>query len=149
MKEGFKTINEILLEVAEEEGMSWTEIEDVWLHQKSYIVKQMDKKEVYAIFIPSIGTLSLNVKQFIKEIKYKNKEFYQNFIDKVKNLKENKNYTKYGNSHKKTTGIHRIVKYIVTNFEVEEIKKRKLVLHKKCWELISKYSNGILKKKHD
>lgn len=147
MKEGFKTINEILREVAKEEDMSWAEIEDVWLHQKNYILKQMEEKEVYAIFIPSIGTLSLNVKQFIKEIKYKNKEFYQKIIHKAEGLKKNKNYTKYGNSHKKTTGVHRLVKYIVNNFEVEEIKKRKLVLHKKCWEIISKYSNGILKKK--
>lgn len=149
MQEGFKSIKEILYEVAEEEGMTWTEIEDLWLHQKKYIKKKMDQEDVYAIFIPSIGTLSLNVKQYIKEIKHKNRKFYKNFRDKVEKLKANENYTKYGNSHKKTTAIHRLVNYIIDKFEIEESKKETLIIHKKCWDIISKYSNGVLKKKEN
>jgi len=147
MKEGFKSVKEILKEVAEDEGMTWTEIEDVWLHQKSYIKKQMEEEEVYSILIPFIGTLSLNVKQYIKEIKHKNRKFYKNFIDKVEKLKLHEKYSKYANSHKKTTGIHRLVKYIVKNFNVEDYKKEYLATHRQCWDIISKYSNGVLKKK--
>lgn len=149
MKEGFKSVKEILLEVAEDEGMTWTEIEDVWLHQKKFIKDKMEEEEVYSIFIPFIGTMSLNVKQYIKEIKYRNKDFYSKFISKVEKLKNHKNYTKYGNSHKKTTAFHRLVSYIIDKFEVEENKKYTLLAHKKCWELISKYSNGVLKKKEN
>lgn len=149
MREGFKSIKEILKEVAEDEGMTWTEIEDLWLHQKNYVKKQMEKEDVYAIFIPFIGTLSLNVKQYVKEIKHKNRKFYKNFINKVEKLKIHENYTKYGNSHKKTTAIHRLVNYIIDKFEIEESKKETLIIHKKCWDIISKYSNGVLKKKTD
>lgn len=149
MKEGFRSIKDILKEVAKEEGMTWTEIEDVWIHQKKYIKSKMEDKETYAIFLPFIGTLSLNVKQYIKEIKHKNRKFYKNFIDKVENLKNHKNYTKYSNSHKKTTAIHRLVNYIITKFDIEEDKKKTLTIHKKCWNIISKYSNGVLKNKED
>lgn len=145
MEEGFKSIRDILKEVAEDEGMTWTEIEDVWIHQKKYIKNKMENKEVYAIFLPFIGTLSLNTKQYIKEIKYKNRKFYKNFINKVESLKKHDNYTKYGNAHKKTTAIHRLVNYIINNFDIEEKKKETLTIHKKCWDIISKYSNGVLK----
>lgn len=149
MEEGFKSMKEILLEVAEDEGMTWTEIEDVWLHQKKYIKKKMEEEDVYAIFIPFIGTLSLNVKQYIKEIKHKNRKFYKNFIEKVEKLLKHENYTKYGNAHKKTTAIHRLVSYIIDTFDIDEDKKEALVTHKKGWDIISKYSNGVLKKKEN
>lgn len=149
MQEGFKSIKEILYEVAEEEGMSWTEIEDVWLHQKKYINKKMEEPDVYAIFLPFIGTLSLNIKQYIKGIKHKNRKFYKDFIEKVEKLKKHENFGKYANAHKKSTAIHRLAAYIIDKFVVEEEKKKVLVTHKKCWDLISKYSNGALKKKED
>ena len=82
--------------------------------------KKMEEEDVYAIFIPFIGTLSLNVKQYIKEIKHKNRKFYKNFIEKVEKLLKHENYTKYGNAHKKTTAIHRLVSYIIDTFDIDE-----------------------------
>ena len=52
MEEGFKTIQEILKEVAEDEGMTKRQIKDLWSHHKSYIINQMKSPEVYAIHIP-------------------------------------------------------------------------------------------------
>lgn len=146
MKEGFKPIKEILIEVAKEEGMSWREIEDIWLHQIRYIKHKMSLKEVYAIFLPYLGTLSLNVKQFKKEIKFKSRSFYKDFIEKVKDLQQHPKYTLYRNAHKKTTGIHKLVNYVVNNFKVKKVEKKDFSIHKKCWDLISKYSNNVLKK---
>jgi hypothetical protein len=146
MKEGFKTVEEILLEVAKEEGMTLKEVKDVWDHQKVYIKKKMEQENVYSIFLPSIGTLSLNVKQYTKEIKGKARSFYKDFINKVDNLVKHDNYSEYKNAHKKITGVNRLARYIVAHYETGIAKSKKILEHKKCWEIISKYSNGAFKK---
>lgn len=147
MKEGYKTVDEILLEVAKEEGMTLKETKDLWNHQKEYIKKQMEKEDVYSIFLPFIGTLSLNVKQYIKEVKGKKKSFYANFISKVEKLLNHENYLEYNNSHKRVTGVNRLARYIVSKYITEEVKSKKIIEHKKCWEVIGKYSNGSFNKK--
>ena len=146
MKEGFKTVNEILKEVAAEEGMTQKEIRDIWAHQKEYIKIQMEKEEVYAIFLPYIGTLSLNVKQFYNEIKGKSRNFYANFIHKVDKLLQHEKYGEFTNSHKRVTGVNRLTRHIIKNYITEENKSKKLIDHKKCWGIITKYSNGTLNK---
>ena len=147
MKEGFKTIQEIIKEVGEEEGFSYNEMEDIWIHQRNYIKKMQEKEGVYAIFLPFIGTLSLNVKQAKKELKGKSKEFYKNFLKKVEDLQLHPNYTQYHNSHKKVTGVNRLARNIIRRFETFIEKERKLIPHKDCWEIIEKYSNNIFTKK--
>jgi len=146
MEEGFKTVDQILIEIAKEEGMSLKEVRDIWSHQKIYIKKQMEKEAVYSIFIPYIGTLSLNVKQYTKEIKGKAKIFYKEFIEKVEKLKVHANYSEYANSHNRITGVNRIARYIIAHYETGVLKSKKILEHKKCWEIISKYSNGAFKK---
>ncbi len=147
MKEGFKNVKDILKEVAEEEGLSVKEINDLWRHQKIYIKKQQSLKGVYSIFLPFIGTLSLNVKQAEKEIKGKSKEFYKEFLEKIKLLKLHPNYREYSNAHKKVTGVNRLARYVIRNYDTGIEKTKKILLHKQCWDIISKYSNKIFKKK--
>ena len=149
MREGFKSIKEILKEVAEDERMTWTEIEDLWLHQKNYVKKQMEKEDVYAIFIPFIGTLSLNVKQLTAELKGKNKRKHKKIINKVENLKNHENYTKYRNSHKKITGVNRLARYIISKYNTGLDRSKNLLTRHKCWEIISKYSNGNFEKREE
>lgn len=147
MKEGFRTDEDILREVAKEEGMTIHEIRDVWLHQRKYINKLQEEEGIYAIFLPYIGTLSLNVKQFKKELRYKNKPTYTAFIEKVNKLENDERYKKYGNAHKKTTGIHKLTNYIINNYKTDLIFKKVLAFHKECWSIIEKYSNDVLEKK--
>lgn len=146
MKEGFRSIEDILIEVGEEEGMSFKEMNDIWEHQKKYIKKQMDSEEVYAILLPFIGTLSLNVKQFTKQLKGKTRSFYKNFISKVDKLQQHENYSEFGNSHKRITGVNRLTRYIINKYNTEIIKSKRLLVHNKCWSIIEKYSNGIYEK---
>lgn len=141
MKEGFKSIDEILAEVGKEEGMSLREMKDLWGHQKKYIQKQMDTEGVYAIFLPYIGTLSVNVKQYAKEIKNKTRSVYKSFIDKVASLKKHKNYTKSANAHKKITGVNRLARHIITNYHTGLERSKNILVHYKCWDIIAKYSN--------
>ena len=149
MKEGFKSINEILLEVAEEEGMTEREIKDLWKHQIKYTQQQMDTDGVYAIFLPFIGTLSLNVKQLTAELKGKNKRKHKKIINKVENLKNHENYTKYRNSHKKITGVNRLARYIISKYKTGLDRSKNLLTRHKCWEIISKYSNGNFEKREE
>lgn len=149
MKEGFKSINEILLEVAEEEGMTEREIKDLWKHQIKYTQQQMDTDGVYAIFLPFIGTLSLNVKQLTAELKGKNKRKHKKIINKVENLKNHENYTKYRNSHKKITGVNRLARYIISKYNTGLDRSKNLLTRHKCWEIISKYSNGNFEKREE
>lgn len=149
MKEGFKTVDEILAEIGEEEGMSLKEMKDLWGHQKKYIQKQMDTEGVYAIFLPYIGTLSINVKQFTKEIKNKTRSIYKDFIDKVFNLKNHENYTKFGNAHKRVTGVNRLTRYIISNYYTGIEKSKNILINNKCWSIIEKYSNGGYKKREE
>lgn len=149
MKEGFKSINEILLEVAEEEGMTEREIKDLWKHQIKYTQQQMDTDGVYAIFLPFIGTLSLNVKQLTAELKGKNKRKHKKIINKVENLKNHENYTKYRNSHKKITGVNRLARYIISKYNTGLDRSKNLLTRHKCWEIISKYSNCNFEKREE
>lgn len=146
MKEGFKSINEILLEVAEEEGMDFAEIKDVWKHQKKYVKQQMDSEKVYAIFLPFIGTLSLNVKQYTREIRGKTRSLYEKLISKIKKLKNHENYTGYGNAHKKVTGVIRLTEHIISNYKTGLESKKNMLIHSKCWDVLSKHSNGAFNK---
>lgn len=145
MKEGYKSIEDILKEVGEEEVMSQREMNDLWKHQKDYINKKQEEEGVYAIFVPFIGTLSLNVKQYTAEVRSKNKSYYKEFTDKINKLKSDIRYVKYSNAHKKVTGVHRLIKYITEKFETEK-NLRKWLASKTTerWELISKYSNNKL-----
>jgi hypothetical protein len=149
LKEGYKDINEILREVGEEEGLNMNEMKDIWRHQKKYINQKQEEDGVYAIFIPFIGTLTLNVKQYTKEIRHRNKYYYTEFIKKVEKLKNDIRYKKYSNAHKKTIGIHKLVNYITNKFETEKNFRQYVKNPKNCWELISKYSNDKLKKKDE
>jgi hypothetical protein len=147
MKEGFKSIDEILEEVAKDEGMTLKETTDLWNHQKKYIKDQMDKEGVYAIFLPFVGTLSLNTKQYVKEIRGKVKELYLDFINKAEKLKEHENYTYFKNSHKKVTGVNRLARYIIRYYDTGVTRGKKLMAHNKCWDIIYKYSNNNYSKR--
>jgi len=147
VKDGFKTIQEILEEVAEDEGMSKREIQDLWEHQKKYIKKQMEEENVYAISLPYIGNLSLNLKQASKEIRGLNKVVYKEFIEKTNNLVSHKDFKIFGNAHKRVTGVNRLARRIIKNFHTEIDKPRRLIMHKKCWDIIAKYSNDMYKKR--
>jgi hypothetical protein len=149
MKDGYKSINEILKEVAEEEGMPLKEIIDLWKHQKTYIKKLMDAPNIFAIFLPYIGTLSLNVKQYTKEIKNKSRSLHSGFIDKVAILKTHPEYSQFGNSHKRVTGVNRLTRYIIRTYETGLKRSNRIIEHTKCWDIISKYSNDIYKKKEE
>tara|TARA_R110002012_G_scaffold119169_2_gene268160 strand:- start:161 stop:604 length:444 start_codon:yes stop_codon:yes gene_type:complete len=147
MKEGYRSLKEILKEVGEEEGLSMKEINDIWLHQKTYIKKSMEMEGVYSILLPFIGTLSLNVKQYAKEIKGKKREFYDNFTKKVEELKKHPNYSQYENAHKRVTGVNRLARYIISKYDTGLKKNKKLIVKSKCWKIIEKYSNGVFEKK--
>lgn len=146
MREGYKSIKDILTEVAEEEGMTYRELKDVWNHQKHYIKKLMDKENIYAIFLPTIGTLSLNTKQADREKRGKDKSYYKSFLEKVEALKNHENYRTYKNSHKRVTGVNRLYRYINSTYETGT-EEKKLSPHKECWNTILKYSNNVYKKK--
>ncbi len=147
MKDGFKSIEDILDEVGEEEGLSYREIRDLWTHQKLYINKQMETDYVYAIFIPSIGTLSLNVKQAEKELRGKPRKRFLNFTNKVNLLKKHPNYKESANSHKRVTGVNRLARYIINHYETGIQKIKRLIPHRDCWGVIEKYSNNKFTKK--
>ena len=147
MFDGFKSIDTILKEVAEEEGMPLREVKDLWKHQKTYIKELMDTPNIFAILLPYIGTLSLNVKQYKKEIKNKSRSFHSNFINKVEALQEHTEYSQYGNSHKKVTGVNRLARYIIRTYETGIKRNYKILEHAKCWDIISKYSNDKYEKK--
>lgn len=149
MKEGYKSIEEILQEVADEEGIDIREIKDVWKHQKFYVKNQMDAKGVYAIFLPFIGTLSLNTKQFSVEIKGRIRGLYKNFVNKVNDLENHENYNKFANSHKKLTGVNRLARRVIKKYKTGLKTTRSLLVHNKCWEIIAKYSNGVYDKNND
>ncbi len=147
MKEGYKSIEEILIEVGEEEGLSLPEMKDIWEHQKKYTQEQMDTDGVYAIFFPFIGTLSLNTKQVYKELKGRPRILYKSIIDKVDDLVKHVKYTKYVNVHKRVIGVNRLTRYIVKTYHTNIDKSKRLLMHTDCWNIIEKYSNGALKKK--
>lgn len=149
MQEGYKSIKEILKEVGEEENLTLNEMNDLWNHHKKYINKKQEESGVYAIFLPYIGTLSLNVKQYKKEIKHKNRTFYSKFSQKVNSLISDPNYKKYSNAHKKVTGVHRLIKYVTENYKTKKPLEYYIEFHKKCWNLIAKYSNDKLKIKNE
>ena len=149
MKDGYKSINDILKEVAQDEGMSFREVRDLWGHQKKYIKKQMETDGVYAIFLPYIGTLSLNVKQFHKELRGKCKERYADFIQKVKNLENDHRYTEFNNAHKRITGVNRIARYLIRHYHTGIEKIKKILPHKYCWPIIEQYSNGVFEKRDE
>lgn len=146
MKEGYKTIDEILKEVAKEEGISLKEVEDIWKHQESYAKKQMDKEGVYAIFLPFIGTLSLNTSQYSKEIKGRIRGLYKTIVNKVSKLKKHENYGEYANAHKKTTGVKRLASKVIKDFETE-VEDSEVLTNSELWSIVSKYSNGVYSKK--
>jgi len=147
LKEGTRYIQDILHEVAEEEGMSKKEIRDVWNHQKRYIKQLMDKPGIYSIDIPFLGTLCYNTKYFDKFIEKKwKKDKYKGQIQKSKEIKEHSNYTLYSNAHKRVPGVLRMARSIIRRFETG-IKKRKLIAHKKCIQIISNFSNELYNKK--
>lgn len=147
MKEGFKTIAEILEEVGEEEGFSKREMRDIWKHQESYVKSLMEEKEVYAISLPYIGTLSFNVKQFKKEIITRSKKVHAKTIAKAKALQNMPNYNFYENSHKRVTGVNRLARYIISKYNTGVENTKRIIRHKKCWEIITKYSNGVYQNK--
>ena len=149
MKDGFKSIEEILEEVGAEEGMSIEEMRDIWEHQKTYTKKRMEEEGVYAIFLPFIGTLSLNVKQFKKQLKGKTRSLHENFIRKTKSLLEDENFGQYNNSHKKITGVNRLARYIIKSYHTGIDKSKRLLVHTKCWDIIEKYSNGAFEKREE
>lgn len=146
MKEGHKDIKDILKEVGQEVNLSEKEMQDLWEHQKRYINKLQEKEDVFAIFLPYIGTLSLNTRQYKREIKIKNRVFYKNFSAKVKKLMNHENFTMHQNAHKKTTSIHRLTKYILNHYNAEDDMKKTLPFHRKCWNIIAKYSNDVYQK---
>lgn len=149
MEEGFKSIDEILEEVAKEEKMTKSEIRDLWNHQKIYTQKQMDKEGVYAIFLPFIGTLSLNIKQYTKELRRKKRNVYKTLTNKVIKLKEHENFSKHSNSHKRVIGVNRLTRYIINHYHTGLHKSKKILKHEKCWDVITKYSNGVFKKREE
>jgi hypothetical protein len=146
VKEGHKDIKDILKEVGDEEGFSEKEMMDLWEHQKRYINKLQDTEDVYAIFLPYLGTLSLNTKQYKRDIKVKNRSFYKDFGDKVKKLMKHKDFTLCQNAHKKTTSVHRLTKYLLRYYDTGLEVKETLKKHNRCWEVIAKYSNNVFKK---
>lgn len=147
MKEGTRYIEDILLEVGEEEGMSKSEMNDLWNHQMAFVKKQAEKEGVYSIFLPYIGTMTLNVKQVLKEMRKRHKRHYLDLIDKVKKLKKHENYTTYNNAHKRVTAANRLARRIIKNYVTDMDKNTRLLFREECWPLISKYSNKILNKK--
>lgn len=149
MKEGVRTIEEILIEVGKEEGMSLLEMKDIWKHQRNYVKKQMDTEGVYAIFLPYIGTLSLNIKQYKKELRGKTRSIYKNFIDKANSLVKHENYSKFGNTHKRVTGVNRLARYVIKHYHTGIEKSKKLLISSKCWEIIEKYSNSSFEKRKE
>lgn len=149
LKDGYKDIKEILKEVAMDEGMTYTEIRDVWEHQKHYIKKKMEEKGVYSIFLPWIGTLSLNVKQFKVEIKGKTRKFYKDFIEKKEELEKDPRYKPTGNAHKRVTGVNKLARNIIRHYHTERDYVRKLIPQKECWPIIEKYSNGGYEKRDE
>lgn len=149
MKEGHKSIDDILREVAEDEGMNFRQIRDVWKHQKLYIKKKMEQDDVYAIFLPSLGTLCLNTKQYLRERRGKNREYYKTLKEKVERLINHQRYGIYGNAHKKITGVNKIARYVIKHFHTGIEVTRKIIPHKICWPIIEKYSNGGYEKRDE
>lgn len=144
---GVRRIESILEEVAEEEGLSKSEINDLWRHQKSYIKKLIDREEVYTIQIPFIGALCHNTKIFDK---FKKSRSRKGSLDKVEEknnkIKEHENFGIYSNAHKRVPGIMRMARSILTRYE-SKIKKKRLMAQKKCISLIEEYSEGLMTKK--
>lgn len=149
MKEGVRTIEEILIEIGKEEGMSLSEMKDIWKHQRDYVNKQMDTEGVYAIFLPYIGTLSLNIKQYTKEVRGKTKSIYQDFINKANSLVKHENYQQFSNSHKRITGVNRLARYIIKNYHTGIERSKRIIVSSKCWEIIEKYSNSSFEKRKE
>lgn len=147
MKEGYKDIDDILKEVAEDENMTIKEVRDLWEHQKLYIKKQMDEEGVYSIFLPYIGTLSLNVTQVKKEIQWSVRQNHVKFLEKVEALKNHEKFNLCENSHKRVTGVNRLARYIIKNFYSGIESVAKLIKHKECWEVIEKHSNSPFDKR--
>lgn len=149
MKEGFRDIRDILKEVGEEEGFTYTEMNHLFKHQKHYINKLQEQEGVYAIFFPFLGTYAINVKQAEREIRGKSKNHYAKFLKKIEVLKKHPKYKKNANAHKRVIGLNRIVRYITRTFEtgIEPIKF--LYPHRKCWDIVQKYSNNFYKKKDE
>lgn len=149
MKEGFITDDEILKELSKETDFSYSELKDIWIHQREYIKQMMEEEDVYSIFIPHIGTLCLNTKQARLEAKGKIKENYVDFFDKLDRLENHPNYTYYSNPHKKITGVNKLARNIHRNFETGIKRLKKLIPHKKCWDIIENHSNGKYEKRDE
>lgn len=144
---GVRQIESILEEVAIEEGLSKSEINDLWRHQKNYIKKLIDSEEVYVIQIPFIGSICHNTKVFDK---FKKSRSRKGSLDKVEEknskIKEHKNFGMYSNAHKRVPGVMRMARSILTRYE-SKIKKKRLMVQKKCIALIEYYSEGLMNKK--
>ncbi len=147
MKEGYKDIKEILQEVGEEEGMSSREMNDLWKHQIVYTKLMMEKEGVYAILLPYIGSLNINIKQAERELINKKKELYTSFLDKVDKMLNHFKYGKYNNAHKKMTGVNKMAQRIVNYFFTGEVKYKEYIKHDKCYDLIENYSNDKYEKR--
>lgn len=147
MEKGYKSIEEIIREVAEEEGLNFRETRDIWNHQKHYVKKLMETDGIYAIFLPYIGTLSLNVKQFQKEIKTKITDLYKGLVSKIEKLVKHENYSQYSNAHKRITSSNKLARRIISAYDTGHERSKRLLLHKKCWEIIERYSNGQYNKR--
>lgn len=149
IKEGYITVKEIIEEISQEEGIPKSQLTDIWKHQKLYTQKLMETEDVFSIFLPFIGHLSLNVKQVKVELKNRSRKVYEKFLNKVKKLEEHDNFTYYGNPHKKVTGVNRLARRIIKRYHTDIVKERKLIPTKLCWRIIENYSNNKYKKKED
>lgn len=150
MREGYKSIEDILKEVSEDSGIPLSQVKDIWEHQKAYTEKKMEQKDVYAIFFPFIGTLSFNSKKFAKAIKGKPRKVYQKFIDKIEKLKEHYKYNEsiYSNAHKKLTSVDRLAKHVVKEFNTEHApEKAAFLTNEESWSVIEKHSNEAYEKR--
>lgn len=147
MNSGVKHINDILKEVAKEEGMSVRAIKDVWKHQLKYTKDQMDNPDVFSIFLPYLGHLSLNVKAFTAHLSGINKKTQPDLIDKVERLKNHENYGMYENAHKRVNASNRLGRMIIRNYQTGIYNSKRLLKDTFCWPLIQKYSNGFLEKR--
>ena len=76
-----------------------------------------------------------------KEIKNKSRELHSNFINKVATLEAHTEYSQFGNSHKRVTGVNRLARYIIRTYETGIKRSNKILEHVKCWDIIFKYSN--------
>ena len=155
LNKGISYIEDILKEVAEEEGYDLGQVKEIWKKHRAYVKELMDDPDVHIIELPHLANLYFNAntanhiareKNTKKETKSYMKEKAEDIENKIEEDKENnQSSTNYRYPQKSRGGIYKLYRNIVRTVLGEKLKGGGYRNNKFLSKLFEDYSNGKLK----